>query len=154
MGLHLALHLHAMVHNMWKTRNETIHKVETSAINTERNRDLDQQIDALYTDLPQLLLFPPSDRAVFKRKKERIKKYRIINKENWVTTAKRVKEAYFHSLTPAATAFLDFFGIRHQRRNGVTSFLASQDTRVRVLAWRLLMCKSYFSTLKPHRRCT
>lgn len=35
-----------------------------------------------------------------------------MNKENWaLTTAKRVKEAYFNSLTPAgATAFLDFFG--------------------------------------------
>ena len=51
MGLHLALHLHAMVHNMWKISNEAIHKDETSAINTEKNRDLDQQIDALYTDL-------------------------------------------------------------------------------------------------------
>jgi hypothetical protein len=57
-----------------------------------------------------LKLFRPSDRAVFKKKKERVKKYRIANKENWVAIEERVKEAYFHSLTPAAAAFLDYFG--------------------------------------------
>jgi hypothetical protein len=95
---------------MWKTRNEAIHKDETSAINSERNNILDQKLEEIFSDLPQLSLFRASDRALFRRKKERIKKYRIVNKENWVTTAERVKEAYFQSLTPAATAFLAYFG--------------------------------------------
>ena len=105
----LALSLQTMMHNMWKMRNEAIHKAETSAFNNERNSVLDQKIEELFSNLPQLRLFRPSDRAIFRKKKERIKKYRIVNKENWVTTAERVKEAYFHSLTPAATAFLDYF---------------------------------------------
>ena len=111
----LALTLQAMVHNMWKTRNEAIHKDETSAINSERNKILDQKLDEIFSDLPKLSLFRASDRALFRRKKKRIKKYRIVNKENWVTTAERVKEAYFQSLTPAATAFLAYF------RNTTTS---------------------------------
>ena len=92
-----------------RVTNEAIHKEETSAFNEEKNSELDQKIDELYTGLPQLRLFHPSDRAIFKRKKERIKQYRIINKENWVTTAIRVKEAYYYSLTPTTTAFLDYF---------------------------------------------
>jgi hypothetical protein len=107
----LQIKIQDMVHIIWKTRNEAIHKTETSEINKARNEDLDQKIEELYTDLPSLRLFRPSDRAIFKRKKERIKNYRIINKENWVTTATRVKDAYYHSLTPAATAFLEFFGV-------------------------------------------
>jgi hypothetical protein len=78
----LALSLQTMMHNMWKMRNEAIHKAETSAFNNERNSVLDQKIEELFSNLPQLRLFRPSDRAIFRKKKERIKKYRIVNKEN------------------------------------------------------------------------
>ena len=68
----LALHLHEMVHAIWKARNEAIHKKETSAFNKEKNCELDQKIDELYTGLPQLRLFRPSDRAIFKRENQTI----------------------------------------------------------------------------------
>ena len=98
-----------MTHNMWKTRNEAIHKKEDSTLNKQRHEELDQDIDIIFRDKPHSKFLPSCDAAFFKRGKERIKKYRVRKKEIWVNDAKRIIEAYNDSLDATSEAFLDFF---------------------------------------------
>jgi hypothetical protein len=108
----LSILLQNMTHDMWKTRNEAIHKKEDSALNTQRHEELDQDIDTIFGDRPRHSKFlPPCDAAFFRRGKERIKRYRVRKKEIWVNDAKRIIEAYNDSLDATSEAFLDFFVI-------------------------------------------
>ena len=57
----LSILLQNMTHNMWKTRNEEIHKKEDSALNIQRHEELDQQdIDTIFGDRPHSKFLPPS----------------------------------------------------------------------------------------------
>jgi hypothetical protein len=86
----LALLLQLMVHKMLKTRNEAIHKIETSEINRNKHEEFVQEITDIFRKLPKLQFLPVSDAAIFKRGQKRIKKFRLDTKENWVEGAQLV----------------------------------------------------------------
>ena len=111
----LSILLQTMTHNMWKTRNEAIHKKEDSAMNKQRHEELDQDISNIFRDRPHYKLLPPCDAAFFRKGQERVKRYRVRKKEHWVTDAKRILEAYNDSLDATSEAFLDFFVIPANR---------------------------------------
>ena len=113
--INLSLLLQTMTHNMWKTRNEAIHKKEDSAMNKQRHEELDQDISNIFRDRPHYKLLPPCDAAFFRKGQERVKRYRVRKKEHWVTDAKRILEAYNDSLDATSEAFLDFFVIPANR---------------------------------------
>ena len=56
----LSILLQTMTHNMWKTRNDAIHKKEDSAMNKQRHEELDQDISNIFRDRPHFKLPPPA----------------------------------------------------------------------------------------------
>ena len=101
-----------MTHHIWKTRNEAIHNKEDSALNKKQHEEFDQEIDNIFRDLPYLRWMPSSDAAFFKRKKDRVKRYRIKRKELWVAEATQILNAFMDSLDATSDAFVNYFPIR------------------------------------------
>ena len=102
------------------TRNEAIHKREDSQYGDQRHRELDAQIDDIYSRLPNLRLMPTCDACFFKRPAERVKRYRLRKKDTWVMEATRIVDAFMDSLTPTSAAFLDYFEESEQRQQHST----------------------------------
>ena len=105
----LSLKIQRLTHQLWLTRNEAIHSREDSVLQNEKHANLDQAITDIFQSLPNLRLLPPCDAAFFKRDEDRVKKYRLRKKEQWVADAHRVRDAFWDSLDPMAESFLDYF---------------------------------------------
>jgi hypothetical protein len=99
-----------MIHAMWLTRNEAVHKKEDSAMNKKLHEDLDSTITTIFRDLPPKRAMPTCDAAFFKRGEVRIKRYRLRRKELWVADAIRIQEAFYYNLNSTSESFLNFFG--------------------------------------------
>ena len=106
----LSLKIQRLTHQLWLTRNEAIYSREDSVLQNEKHANLDQAITDIFQSLPNLRLLPPCDAAFFKRDEDRVKKYRLRKKEQWVADAHRVRDAFWDSLDPMAESFLDYFG--------------------------------------------
>lgn len=108
--IRLTLLIQAMLHDLWKTRNDAIHKREDSHVNKHRHDELNSQIDSIYQNLPKSLRpFPQSDAAFFLYSRDRVKHYRIKKKEQWLDDANRILNAFYDNLSVEAENFLDFF---------------------------------------------
>jgi hypothetical protein len=107
--IRLCIMIQDMTHGMWKTRNEAIHNNEDSESNKKQHEELDQEITNIFRDLPYLRWMPSSDAAFFKRKKEKVKRYRLKRKELWVTEATQILNAFTDSLDATSDAFINYF---------------------------------------------
>ena len=107
--IRLILMIQDMTHNMWKTRNEAIHNNEDSELNKKQHEELDQEIINIFRDLPYLRWMPSSDAAFFKRKKERVTRYRLKRNELWVAEATQILNAFTDSLDATSDAFVNYF---------------------------------------------
>jgi hypothetical protein len=52
--INLSLEIQQMEHKMWKSRNEFIHKIQTSETNEKKHADLEQEITEIFVGLPNL----------------------------------------------------------------------------------------------------
>ena len=106
----VSLQIQRMIHQLWLTRNAAIHNREDSILQREKHDTLDTAITDIFHSLPNLRLLPACDASFFKRGIDRVKKYRLRKKEQWVEDALRIRDAFWDSLDPTAESFLDFFG--------------------------------------------
>ena len=98
--------IQTLTHSLWLTRNEAVHRHEESAINEKKHDELNLEIDKIFRGLPHFRMLPFGDAVLFKRGKQRIKQYRLRNKENWVHDARSIKEAYMTSITASSEMLL------------------------------------------------
>ena len=106
----ISLQIQRMIHQLWLIRNEAIHNREDSILQKEKHDTLDTATSDIFQSLPNLRLLPPCDAAFIKRGEERVKRYRLLKKEQWVEDALHIRDAFWDSLDPTAESFLDFFG--------------------------------------------
>ena len=104
------MHIQRLVHDLWNTRCEALHKQQDSTLNKKRHTELNGEIDNIYKSLPKSLrVLPQSDAAFFLMGKQKAKQYRIKKKEQWVEDAHRIHNAFLGNLSVEATNFLDYF---------------------------------------------
>jgi hypothetical protein len=103
-------------------------------LNKKQHAELDQEITNILRDLPYLRWMPSSDAAFFKRKKEKVKRYRLKRKELWVAEATQILNAFTDSLDATSDAFVNYFPPRRTPLPATalvgTLYLASLDARV------------------------
>ena len=107
--VNLLLLIQNMMHSLWITRNDAIHRIEDSAQNQREHTTTNEEIDRVFSSLPNLRLLPPSDAAFFKRGRQRIQSYRLQRKKKWVSDATAILESFRRSLNANSANFLDFF---------------------------------------------
>ena len=105
----LAFVIQQMMFSLWMVRNNAIHKLEDSAHNQIEHREIDNTIDEIYADLPNMRLLPPCDAAFFGRGAARIKTYRLQRKKKWADDAKNIIASFRMSLDATSANFLEFF---------------------------------------------
>jgi len=91
------LHLvQALPNYMWKMRTQILHKSkEDNVVLLTQHKELDDIIDTIYERIPHQRLMSHCDSAFFKKyTKDKVKKFRIQRKTNWVTSANQVLTKY------------------------------------------------------------
>ena len=97
---------------MWKTRNQILHRSsEDNIVLQTQHKELDEIIDNIYERKPHQRLMSHCDVSFFRKyDKDKVKKFKVKRKTNWVTSANLILTKYERAgTTEQSKRFLSFF---------------------------------------------
>jgi hypothetical protein len=95
---------------MWHKRNSLRSHKEQTIEKEERNRVLNQEVDAILGHKPHDRLMAHCDRIFFRKHSgEQIKAMKEHRKKNWITGAKLILDKYDRIETPQSARFTSYF---------------------------------------------
>lgn len=84
-----------LLKNIWKQRNEEIHRNEESAENKRKHEELNKKLEEIYKNkkrIPNAYL--GQDARIFRSKEDKIRRMKVKRKERWVQNAEATMSKY------------------------------------------------------------
>ena len=95
--------------NLWLARNSNMHKNEESKYSEEQHKEMNLELDDIFTRIPHPRLLSLDERRFFNTNIDTIKRKRRRRKNKWIKEANVILERYKRELTGQSAKFISYF---------------------------------------------